>query len=367
MKINETCAGFEGLINWRLMMTRLLAPADSLPIACLTANVCFSGLLNGEPAPELNVSKWIAGGPVEIKPGTNTYVVVICHFKAAGVDALITNLSKLQEVFQTNGVVVVAVSDESTNIIEPVIKALGTAVHFAVGADNRRFTSLTYMKPVMRREIPYSFIIGTNGDMYWHGLPQRGLVGALKAVLDGIYKEKDAAKFDLANHQMEEYMNLVSLWQRPGKNEVSRNLLATRTNDPPELYDMAVKIATVPQFENRDFALANQALDEAQAIVKTNSVAVALGRAYVLFYSGQHEEGLNMATQALNWAQSPYEKTNVLLCIKGMKNSQESKLSHRASPRQTGTPASDPAYWNGGPGPRFHCQTPALRLRNMLT
>ena len=125
-------------------MTKHVFPIVIL-LACLAPNIGLGGLV-GEPAPPLNVSEWIKGKPVEVKAGTNIFVVEIWETKSAN-SASITNLNEIQRRFKTNGVVVVAVSDEPAGKIKEFVQHDGSNIEYAVAADNKRHTSLTYMKP----------------------------------------------------------------------------------------------------------------------------------------------------------------------------------------------------------------------------
>jgi cytochrome c-type biogenesis protein CcmH/NrfG len=91
---------------------------------------------------------------------------------------------------------------------------------------------------------------------------------------------------------------------------------------------MAYIIATVPKLATRDFALAGEALDQAEKLAPTNSMTVGITRAIVLFESGKQNEGLALATQVLAYTQSPTDKTNVQSVIRIMekrKNAEEKK------------------------------------------
>ena len=297
------------------MMIKCVFPIVIL-MAGLAPNIGLGGLI-GEPAPPLNVSEWIKGQPVEVKPGTNIYVVEIWNTTGAACRASITNLNDLQKRFKTNGVVVVGISDEPADKIREFVQHDGTNIEYAIAADNQRHTSLTYMKPVGQRGIPYAFVVGTNGDLLWHGIPQRALGEVLNTITTGRYDEQQARKMDLAWLQMEQYVTLA----RQGSDRAKlagRTLLAARTNDVPLLCELAYVIATVPWLATRDFALAGEALDQAEKLAPTNSASVGITRAIVLFESGKRDEGLARATQALTSAQSPMDKTNIQACIRTM-------------------------------------------------
>ena len=135
----------------------------------------------GEPAPPLVVQEWINGKPVEIKAGTNIFVVEIWHASSPAKFAIITNLNDIQKRFKTNGVVVVGISDEPAEKIKANIQHDGTNImniEFAIAADNQRKTSLGYMRPLGPAGIPCAFVVGTNGNLLWHGPPQLGLIPA---------------------------------------------------------------------------------------------------------------------------------------------------------------------------------------------
>jgi triphosphoribosyl-dephospho-CoA synthetase len=107
-----------------------------------------------------------------------------------------------------------------------------------------------------------------------------------------------------------------------------RTLLAARTNDVPLLCDLAFAIATFPKLATRDFALAGEAMDQAEKLAPTNTAQVMITRAILLFESGKRDEGLARATQALASAQSPMDKTNVQSVLRAMekrKNAEEKK------------------------------------------
>jgi alkyl hydroperoxide reductase subunit AhpC len=295
-------------------------------MACLAPNIGLGGLI-GEPAPPLNVNEWIKGKPVDVKAGTNIFVVEIWETESSTSRASITNLNDLQRRFKTNGVVVVGISDEPAEKIKEFVQHDGTNIEYAIAADNKRHTSLSYMKPVGQHGIPYVFVVGTNGNLLWHGHPDQRLGEVLDQITAGWYDEKQAGKMDLAWHQMQQYLILAR--QGSDRTELAgRTLLAARTNDVPLLCDLAFAIATFPKLATRDFALAGEALDQAEKLAPTNTVSVGITRAILLFESGKRDEGLARATQALASAQSPMDKTNVQSVLRAMekrKNAKEKK------------------------------------------
>jgi hypothetical protein len=281
------------------------------------AGLC--GLI-GEPAQPLVVQEWINGKPVEVKPGTNIFVVEIWRSSSPARLDIITNLNDIQRRFKTNGVVVVGISDEPAAVIRTNIQHDGTNIiniEYAIAADNRRQTSIGYMKPVGQTRIPCAFVVGTNGNLLWHGSPLHGLDDTLHLITTGRFDAERAAKLDVAAHQMGQYLDLLRRGD-PRAKPAGYALLANRTNDVMLLTDMAFMIVTAPKTYH-DFALAGMALDQAEKLATTtNKAPVMISRAVWLFESGGREQGLTLATQALASAQSPMEKTNILASLRAM-------------------------------------------------
>jgi alkyl hydroperoxide reductase subunit AhpC len=315
----------------------MMAKKMFLLVVLLAGFVPRAGLggLIGKPAPPLVVQEWINGKPVEIKAGTNIFVVEIWRASSPAKLDIITNLNDIQKRFKTNGVVVVGISDEPVEKIKANIQHDGTNImniEFAIAADNRRKTSLAYMRPIGQAAIPCAFVVGTNGNLLWHGPPLRGLDEALGLITTGQYDAERAGKIEVAAHQMEQYLNLVRKGDTRAR-AAGYALLANRTNDVELLSDMAYRIVTAPK-ANHDFALAGRALNQAEKLATTTNMApVMITRAVWLFESGRRDQGLTLATQAIASAQSPMDKTNALLCLHTME-------IHLAAANTNQTPAT---------------------------
>jgi hypothetical protein len=304
------------------MMMKHIFPIVVL-MAVLAPNIGLGGLV-GEPAPPLVVKEWIKGKLVAVKAGTNIYVVEIWDTSSLASRACITNLNNLQRRFKTNGVVVVGISDEPVEKIKEFVLHDGTNIEYALAADDQRQTSLSYMTPIKQRGIPYAFVVGTNGNVIWHGHPLRGLSKALELILAGQYDAERAGKVEVAEHQMEQYLGLARRGDFRSKS-AGKALLANRTNDVMLLCDMAYQITTdprqattAPRQANRDFALAGEALDQAEKLGSTNKASVMIIRAVWLFESGKQDEGMVLATQSLTSAKSPLVKTNIQVLLRTM-------------------------------------------------
>jgi peroxiredoxin len=288
-----------------------------LLLAVLAPSLGHGGLI-GDPAPPLVIKEWIRGQPVAVESGTNITVVEIWNAAIPACRTVITNLNHLQKRFQTNGVVIVGVSDEPIEKLrEFVLHDGGTNIQYHIAADEHRKTSISYMKPAQQMGVPYVFVVGTNGLLLWHGHPQGGLEQTLEQMIAGQFDLEHSKNAQIASHQMAQYLNLM---RRPDFRAklAGQVLLANRTNDVPLLCDLAFQIATAPGLAKRDFALANEALNQAEQVAPTNTATVMITRAVWLFESGKPDAGLILAKQALASAPNPRVKTDIQLLLHTM-------------------------------------------------
>lgn len=292
-----------------------------------------SASLIGEVAPPLVVKEWIKGQPTVIKAGTNIYVMGILNTTGTASRAGVLCLSALQQQFKTNGVLVVGICDEPVETIKEFVRNSDTNIDFAVAADDQRKTSSSYMLPVGRRGVPYTFIVGTNRNVLWHGHPLRGLEQAMNQIITGRYDMEREKFVEIANRQMEQYLGLRSRGDSRAK-PAGQRLLANRTNDVELLCEMAVQIATSPRTAKPDFALAGQALDQAEKLSPTNMVRVMITRAVLLYETGKRNEGLALAKQAAALAQSESDKSNAQAFLRTMEARLEMEKKSQSNTNQ---------------------------------
>jgi hypothetical protein len=303
----------------------------------------------GTPAAPLTVKEWIKGNPVEVKAGTNIYVVEIFGTTSLASRASITNLNAIQKRYQDKGVVVVGISDEPAESIKRFVQREGAKIEYAIAADDQRHTTRNYMMPVRQRGIPCAFIVGKDGKLLWHGHPLGGLEEALGQIVAGSYDLERARKADAARVQMAQYLAMATRGDvRTG--EAGRTVLAARTNDATLLCDLAFQIVTTPKLVRRDVVVAAAALDQAEKLGSTNATRVAETRAILLFETGKKEEALDLARKALAAAQGAQEKTNAELFLRTMQarmklattNQTIEARTEAAETNQTNKPAAKP-------------------------
>jgi hypothetical protein len=309
-------------------------------MAVLVPVLGLAGLI-GDPAPPLDIKEWIKGKPVEVKPGTNIFVVEIFTTTSLPSWAAITNLNELQKRFKDKGVMLVGVSDEPADKIKEFVTHEGSIIEYAVAADNERRTSLGYMKPVRQRGVPHAFVVGKDGKLLWHGHPLDGLDEALTQITAGTFNVEQAAKTDLARSQLEQYLTFARQGD-PRAGQAGRRFLAIWTNDVTMLCDLALRIAADRSIRKRDLPLATAALDRAEMLAPTNTTKVLVTRAIFLFETGKQQEGMARAKAAIASANGQKEKARAEDCLRTMTALLEAAKTNQTKTNQIPKPPAKP-------------------------
>jgi hypothetical protein len=272
----------------------------------------------GDPAPALTVQEWIKGKPVRIQPGTNIYVIVFCTLSRANEMAL-TNLTTLQNLYENKGLITVAVSDDSPEILRDFVHTHDADINFAVAADELgRRTTADFQRLFRQYRLPRAYVVGKDGNVLWFGHPLTDNLGqVVDDIVSGRYNLEQTKKETLARDQMDGYL-MLARQDDTNALQAGRMMLRLRANDAPALCDLAFRIATDPYIEHRDVALANAALNRAARLSFTNDTDIAVDRAILLFQTGKLQAGLERAKQALAIAKTDDEKSEVNTCIHAM-------------------------------------------------
>jgi peroxiredoxin len=273
---------------------------------CL-APMLVAGAQIGEPAPRLAAKEWVRGVPIDIQPGTNVFVLEVWTVGSPTCRAAITNLNALQHKYADKGLAIIGVCDQPLDRIKAFVNEDGKHIQYRIMADDDRQTVRRYMVPARQQVVPYSFVIGTNGLLLWHGMPTFELNRVLEQVFAGSFNLAQAATNQAARRQIEQYLNLT-MHRDPRARAAGWAAYQARTNNVEQLCDLAFQIAVHPGLPRRDLGLANLALSRAEKISPTNSVRVNLTRGVVLLESGKTNEAITLAKQTLAAAATPQEK-----------------------------------------------------------
>jgi hypothetical protein len=285
-------------------------------MACLASVSSFAAQL-GDPAPPLTVQEWIKGQPVDVKAGTNIYVLVFCALSRAN-DFALTSLTELQKMYRDKGVVVAAISDGTADQLRDYVQIKGAKIGFSVAIDDVDRTKMTYQRAFEQVAQTRAYVVGKDGNVLWHGHPLTdGLGEVVDEIVSGRYDMKQTQKRIIAAEMMEKYLELARTGDTNSL-QVGRIIMRYRFNDAAGLCDLASTIATDTSIVYPDFALANTALDRAEQLGATNTTDIAVDRAILLFQNGKEAEGLARAKRALADAPGQVEKDEAQTCVHAM-------------------------------------------------
>lgn len=265
--------------------------------ACLSPASASIATL-GDPAPPLVVKDWIKGPPLDVHAGTNICVVEIWATWNHDHGAIIAKLNEIQKTFKDKGVRVVGISEEPADRLKDYVARQQPPIDYAIAADDKRKTSLSYLLAYGQREIPHAFVVGQGGKVLWHGHPLFGLDQVVADIAAGRYNLELAIKLDASREEVEKY-RVLARRDDPRAGQVGRKLLAARTNSVVQLCEFALLVATDGRCQHRDFALAAEALNQAERLAPANTLRLNMTRAVLLFESGQTEGGIALAKQTL--------------------------------------------------------------------
>lgn len=127
----------------------------------------------GDKAPELNVD-FVKGDAVVIEDSAGKHVFVVefwatwcgpCKFTAP-------HLSELQAKYREQGLLVLGISDETKDVVEPYLEKMGDQITYPIALDRARITASRYFEGFGREEtLPTAYVVDGNGRVVWIGNP----------------------------------------------------------------------------------------------------------------------------------------------------------------------------------------------------
>ena len=262
----------------------------------------------GDPAAPLKIKEWVKGKEVNVLDGKNLYVVEFWATWCGPCKVSIPHLTEMQKKFKDRGVVFVGISDEAVDKVKPFVENMGAEMDYVVACDDERKSNTGYMQAYGANGIPHAFVVSKDKKIIWQGHPMDGLEQALLAMVDGKYDVTSAVKKDEARAALADYQKAATA-DDPKAKDLGRKLLTDAGKDVEALTTLAFNIAANMRVKNRDFALAEEALNLAEKSAGGKDHRVLGARSVVSFEAGKKEDGLALAKEAVELAKDDQDKS----------------------------------------------------------
>ncbi|MHC4609940.1 MAG: redoxin domain-containing protein [Planctomycetota bacterium] len=157
----------------------------------------------GDPAPAFTVTEWLKGTPQDLAAGKGktTFVLDFWATWCAPCLQVIPHLTKLQQKYADQGVVVISVtspgldSRQQLGQVKQFLRDLGARMGYTIAWDQTNKMWIEYMLATGAMGIPYTFVIDKSGRLAWQGDPRTGIEDVLNRLLAGTFDiEKEAAR-----------------------------------------------------------------------------------------------------------------------------------------------------------------------------
>jgi len=164
------------------------------------ASVSLGELGIGDPAPELTITKWVKGSPVELAAvkGKSATVVEFWATWCGPCIKAIPHLTKMQREFGEDGVTFIGVTAEDPgNTLEKVtefVEKQGDRMGYTVAFDGEGKTYEQFMTAAGQGGIPTAFVIDQEGLIAWIGHPMEDMDDVLHEVVAGTFDREVARK-----------------------------------------------------------------------------------------------------------------------------------------------------------------------------
>jgi thiol-disulfide isomerase/thioredoxin len=154
----------------------------------------------GDPAPKLQVAKWVQGDPVKEFSKDNAYIVEFWATWCGPCRESIPHLNEIYKKYKDKGLVVIGqdVWEEDDSDVPKFVKQMGEKMTYRVALDDKKGSEKgkmadTWMEAAGQNGIPTAFVVTKTGEIAWIGHPMSLKEKLLDDVLAGNFDVKKAA------------------------------------------------------------------------------------------------------------------------------------------------------------------------------
>jgi thiol-disulfide isomerase/thioredoxin len=168
------------------------------------------GLSVGDPAPKLQVAKWVQGEAVTSFDKDKTYLVEFWATWCGPCRQSIPHLNEIHQKFKDKGLVVIGqdVWERDDGLVVPFVKDMGDKMTYRVAMDDKSGVkegsmAKTWMAAANQNGIPTAFLVNNKGMIAWIGHPMTLENEVIEKVIAGNYDLKVAANKYEEAHEAE--------------------------------------------------------------------------------------------------------------------------------------------------------------------
>lgn len=199
-------------MRWALVLAALAGWTASAQAATKAS------LKVGDPAPKLQVGKWIQGDPVKEFEKDKAYIVEFWATWCGPCRATIPHLNEISQKFKDKGLVVIGQDcwEQDEDEVPKFVKQMGEKMTYRVALDDKKGSEKgkmaeTWMEAAGRNGIPSAFLVSKTGEIAWIGHPMELKEKTLEDVLAGKFDSKKAAADYQQKKEQEEKVGAI--WQ----------------------------------------------------------------------------------------------------------------------------------------------------------
>jgi thiol-disulfide isomerase/thioredoxin len=197
--------------NSLLLRALTLLTSVALAVAASTAE---AKLTVGDPAPKLQVAKWVQGDPVKAFDTNHVYIVEFWATWCGPCRTSIPHLNELSKKFKDQGVIAIGqnMAEPDDSGVAAFVKKMGDQMTYRVALDDKSqetngFMAVNWMKAADQNGIPTAFVINKQGRIAWIGHPMGLDEKLLEAVLaDKFDMAKAAADYEKQQQENQKWM-----------------------------------------------------------------------------------------------------------------------------------------------------------------
>jgi thiol-disulfide isomerase/thioredoxin len=341
--------------HFPLLAAVLAMATGTLPAFAATLNI-------GDPAPKLEVSKWVQGDPVTEFSSNNLYIVEFWATWCGPCRESIPHLNKTYLQFKDKNLIVIGVDiwEQETAKVEPFVKEMGSNMTYRVAMDSvaegknpqEGKMAVNWMAAAGGNGIPTAFLINKEGKIVWIGHPHDLTDDIIENALAGTFdikkasedRQKEQAKqlairqhsqdlvaalkaksWDKASAEADELEKTLDDSQKPnlipdrvkilfgrGDSDAAKKLASKTSEENKEnislQFRLATELATNEDVKEHDYDLANKIIQVAFEQTKGEQPQVMALMARIQFLQGNKDTAVELQSKAIEKAKGRYKE-----------------------------------------------------------